>query len=619
MSETYKRNIETLSNFKHYGVHGVETLKNIEINNKFRIVDGKNGHKCIEYTEGSKSININSCYDPVREGEKWLKGLDIGEDLTIIFGFGAGYHLIDLDKILDKDSKVLIIEPSIECFKCALYINDFTKIFTNDNVFLYIANDVSNLKHFLYGLIQEGVYPDIKIAEFIPVERVHRQFFNDVRREILEFLNNVVININTIQFFSKMWTENFFRNLVYTIKSPGISKLFNRFHKMPLIIISAGPSLDKNIELLKDAKGKAVLLCVGTALKALLKKRIEPDLVISIDGSYKNYEHFKGIECEAPLIFDPLVNSNITSNYKGDMIVCEVFGYFTPWLRGTIKKEIGILKTGGSVANIAFDLAVKTGADPIIFVGQDLAFTNNKTHSNGTIYSKKTADNLNLKDTITVKDIFGNKIPTSRPLYSFKTWFDNEIRLYNEITFIDATEGGAEIERARIMTLKDVIDEYCVEYQPIKEVINSVFEGGPDISDETITDFLYELKTIKEDLSYLSKRVKKGIKYAEELTELKKMERINEKQLIKLLNRLEKVDKCIKENEGKEFISLILQPISVNILLTNKKARKDENDNGDKGLEKTMLLYNEIKEQTDYVIELIDSSIESIKDYFSIS
>ena len=57
----------------------------------------------------------------------------------------------------------------------------------------------------------------------------------------------------------------------------------------------------------------------------------------------------------------------------------------------------------------------------------------------------------------------------------------------------------------------------------------------------------------------------------------------------------------------------------MNILLTNKKARKDENDNGDKGLEKTMLLYNEIKEQTDYVIELIDSSIESIKDYFSIS
>lgn len=237
----------------------------------------------------------------------------------------------------------------------------------------------------------------------------------------------------------------------------------------------------------------------------------------------------------------------------------------------------------------------------------------------GLFTAKKTADNLNLKDSITVKDIFGNKIPTSRPLYSFKTWFDNEIRLYNEITFIDATEGGAEIERARIMTLKDVIDEYCVEYQPIKEVINSVFEGGPDISDETITDFLYELKTIKEDLSYLSKRVKKGIKYAEELTELKKMERINEKQLIKLLNRLEKVDKCIKENEGKEFISLILQPISVNILLTNKKARKDENDNGDKGLEKTMLLYNEIKEQTDYVIELIDSSIESIKDYFSIS
>ena len=617
MPEIYSRNIEALSNSKHYGI---ERLKNIGVDNSFRIVNGKNGHKCIEYTQGSKSIYINSYYDPVREGEKWLKALDYaGEDLTIIFGFGAGYHLIDMDKVLNKDSKVLIIEPSIECFKCALYINDFTKMFANDNVFLYIADDLSNLKYILYGLIQEGVYPDIKIAEFVPVERVHRQYFNDVRREILEFLNNIVLNLNTIQFFSKMWTESFFRNLVYSIKSPGISKLFNRFYKTPLIIISAGPSLDKNIELLKDAKGKAVLLCVGTALKALLEKGIEPDLVISIDGSYKNYEHFEGIECNAPLIFDPLVNSNIPSNYKGDMIVCEVFSYFTPWFREAIKKEIGILKTGGSVANIAFDMAVKTGADPIIFVGQDLAFTNNKTHSNGTIYGKDRVNNSNLKNSIIVKDIFGNKIPTSRPLYSFKTWFDNEIKLYNETTFIDATEGGAEIEGTKIMTLKDVIDEYCAEYQPIEVIINSVFEGGSDISDETIADFLNELKGIKEDLSYLWKRVKRGIKYAEELTELHKRKRINDKRLVKLLNRLERVDKCIKENEGKEFISLILQPISVNILQTSKKAGKEDSDNGDKGIEKTLLLYNEIKEQTDYVIELIDSSIESIKDCFSLS
>ena len=96
MSEIYSRNLEAINNSKHFGI---ERLKNIQVGSSFRIVDGKNGHKYIEYTEGSKSIYINSYYDPVREGEKWLKGLDYaGEDLTIIFGFGAGYHLIDIDK-----------------------------------------------------------------------------------------------------------------------------------------------------------------------------------------------------------------------------------------------------------------------------------------------------------------------------------------------------------------------------------------------------------------------------------------------------------------------------------------------------------------------------------------
>jgi hypothetical protein len=615
MTDLYYKNVTVLSNRDKILAGEIEGVKD---SGKYRIIVGKKGFKCIEFTNNGITVLLNSYYDPVKEGEKWTENLQYkGEDILIVFGFGAGYHLTNVKGILDKYSKVLIIDPSIECFKYALHINDFTDLFKANNIFFYIRNDISKLRNTLLKLMDTVIYQKVKIVEFIPVERNYRDFFNTARKEVLKLLNDSFLSLNTRLVYSKKWTENFMENLPYILEAAGVNKLFGKFQGVPLFLISAGPSLDKNVQLLKNAKGKSVLLSVGTALKAVLKNGIEPDLVIAIDPSDKVYEQFRGIDnFKAPLVFDPLVNANIPKNYLGEKFVCESLPFFTHWLRENTSKDIGYLKKGGSVANVAFDLAVKMGCNPIIFVGQDLAFTGGKSHASGTMYDgKKIKDTGN---TIIVKDIYGNNILTSRQLFSFVTWFENEIRLYNgKIEFIDATEGGAKIEGTQIMTLNEAIERYCCKEVPIEDIINTAVKDN-QMSEEGINRLVESLQNIKLDLAFLKGEMKKGIEYSEKLKELFASKASEQRRINKLLKKLNKIDKTLKRNQGKGFIDLVLQPVIVSVL-QNRRTENELEHADEIGIEKTVFLYENIEKECNTVIDLIERAITDIKERFNVN
>ncbi|MDK2901910.1 MAG: hypothetical protein PWR14_814 [Thermosediminibacterales bacterium] len=615
MTDLFHKNVTALFNKDRILAGEIDKISE---SGKYRIIEGKSGFKCIEYTYNGKAVLLNSYYDPVREGKRWAENLQYkGEDILIVFGFGAGYHLANANGILDRYSKVLIIDPSIECFKYALYMNDFTDLFKADNVFFYIQSDISKLRNVLLKLIDTTIYQKFKIVDFVPVERNYREYFNSVRKEVLKLLNDNFLTLNTKLVFSKKWTKNLMENLPYILESAGVSKLFLKFQGVPLFLISAGPSLDKNVHLLKYAKGKSVLLSVGTALKALLKNGIEPDLVIAIDPSDKAYEQFRGIDnFKAPLVFDPLVNANIPRNYKGKKFVCESLPFFTSLLRENIGKNIGNLKKGGSVANVAFDLAVKMGCNPIVFVGQDLAFTEGKSHASGTMYDGEKVKNT--ENTIVVKDIYGNDIQTTRQLFSFLTWFENEIKLYNgKIEFIDATEGGAKIEGTQVMALSEAIKKYCYKEIDIDAVINAAVKDN-HLSGEGIKKLVTALHNIKLDLAFLEDKLKKGIEYTKKLKELLDSKTPEQRRINKLLKKLNKIDRIVKRNQGKNFIDLVLQPVIVSIL-QNRRAENEVEDAAEASVEKTALLYDNIRIECNTVINLIEKAVIDIKERFDVN
>ncbi|WP_422446922.1 motility associated factor glycosyltransferase family protein [Thermoanaerobacterium sp. DL9XJH110] len=592
--------------------------------------DSKNGSRTMYCTKDGKRFYLHSAYDPLTEGERWSNRVVFKkDDIIIILGVGMGYHIREvIDKIKNEEEnlkeklniRVILLEPSIESFVTALKNADMTDLLNDENILILVEEEPDSVIEKISMVYNPYTPEKVNLYEYSPFAKVFNAYVERVREKFFDFLSNAVVNLNTTLFFSRLWTENLFKNIPHIISSPGVSSFFGMFDNIPAIIVSAGPSLDKNVELLKDVKGRALIICVGTALKALLKRNIEPDVVISIDGAEANFKHFQGIEndlSKVPLIYEFMLNYKILNAFKGPKIVFSCGHFMSEWIVDRLRREVGVLKVGGSVACLAFDLARRAGANPVIFIGQDLAFTDGKTHAAGTVYEKNRVEATpKTASLIKVKDIYGNEIYTNYSMYTFLKWFEREIKDSDKsIEFIDATEGGAKIEGTTIMTLREAIDKYCRREYPIQEKIFSAINSFNKPSREVMETFINSLVDLSEQVNSLVKDAKKGRKFSRELFEIYDNGSIHSDKIKKILRKLDRIDDGIKNSKAKEAIAMAVQPVIKLIYAGSNdfESQKDEKMFGKLVSRKSELLYNGICEQGEFVLKLIDECIENLK------
>jgi len=255
----------------------------------------------------------------------------------------------------------------------------------------------------------------------------------------------------------------------------------------PVIIVSAGPSLDKNIHLLKEAKGFVYIIAVDTAVKYLLYLNIMPDIIVTLDPN-KSPHHLIDPRCfDIPLFCRIESNPIITRNFN-QLVFFNLDGY-AKILFDKANRAIGVCNSGGSVTTGAYSICVSLGFKEIVLIGSDLAYLNNKTHA-ASLY-------VDVGDTAryleTVEDIYGNLVQTRYDWYIYLKWFEDAIKSFPHINVIDATEGGAKIHGSEIKTLKEVINQIHENYDIMKSV--------PVISQTVKYESI--IKLLKDDLSIL--------------------------------------------------------------------------------------------------------------------
>jgi hypothetical protein len=108
-------------------------------------------------------------------------------------------------------------------------------------------------------------------------------YYDEVLSEIKSLFQATQMEMGTQSAFSRKFYSNIIDNWQNILTTPGIHDLKNKLTGKPALIVSAGPSLDKNIALLKNAVGKALIVSVDTALTPLMEAGIRPDFVLSID------------------------------------------------------------------------------------------------------------------------------------------------------------------------------------------------------------------------------------------------------------------------------------------------------------------------------------------------
>jgi len=274
----------------------------------------------------------------------------------------------------------------------------------------------------------------------------------------------------TLLRFNELWKRNFQFNQNALKRNPGVKSLKNKFKNLPGIVVGAGPSLDKNIQLLNQAKDKAVIIASDAALKPLVANGIVPSFVACLDPQEDITKFFKGLNTRAMTLIAPsIVHPKVLNLWEGSVVFYSKFAPDIPTLTAIQKQvpEIGHLTPGGTVLSIAYDLAFQMGTDPILFVGQDLSYPRKKTHSREGENAEENLETTFLRqqeNMVLETDIHGVRLPTLKAMSVSKQWFDWAFTTWKRdgpVTIINCSEAGILRDHCSRMLLGEAIYKYC--------------------------------------------------------------------------------------------------------------------------------------------------------------
>jgi hypothetical protein len=454
--------------------------------------------------------------NPINEAKKWIDTyIDPANKAEIVFGMGFGYHIEILIKSFEN-KKVLIIEPNIEIFCHVLKIRNLEFIIKNTTI--YVEEPIEFVLGKIYKLLWDTRKGDIQLEPFWVYANMYADMWDELKYKFLQQAENFVSDIVTRRTYGKIWTENYIMNMRKISCASDASGLYGKFDGIPAILVSAGPSLNKNMHLLKEIQNKCIIMAAGTAAKILIQNNINPHFMVGIDANETEARIHQSINNDnVYLIFSNQISQGSLS-YKGPKFLMDYSeDYYTHNYFKYCKRETILYSTGPSVANTAFDILYKMGCNKIILIGQDLAYTDSKLYAdnelslmdNNIIDIKRTEKEPIDKELIPVVDIHGNKVYTKPAFITMKNWF--ELCFENihknskdKIDIINATEGGLNIRHARNMTLSDALG--TIEFTSpnilhiIKEVHNKFkFEESIEAVKNYENEYITDIKAIREN------------------------------------------------------------------------------------------------------------------------
>lgn len=418
----------------------------------------KNGHTY--YLDSKYSVD-NECEHILRSSKAEKNPFAV----FIIFGLGNGMLV---RKIRERfpDNYIYVHEPSEKIFHKFMETVEDIDFIIDEHVVITVGEKTR-------GARIEVLHEMVDINNFYITDVICMpQYRNLMIDDYLLFLNDfyarieqIIMQKNTDIAFNGEHIENFWHNILDLIDQYGVKDLIKNIENenkegYPAFIVSAGPSLDKNIDMLKEVKGRGMIMAVDTAIKPLLKKGIVPDIVASVDP-HKPLELFqyRGTE-NLPMLVDINYNSKIDLLHNGKRFYTWSGAPFVKEFLEKMGIDLGVIESGGSVACNLFSLAIMSKFETIVLIGQDLAYPNKKGHSSASYDSESNID-IESGKYFKVEDIYGNHVYTEGNMNAYRKWFEATISRNPSIRFIDATEGGAKIKGTEIMTLSSVINECC--------------------------------------------------------------------------------------------------------------------------------------------------------------
>jgi hypothetical protein len=504
-----EKNLEQIAK---YNKPLADKIANHEIQNQERYL--LDYTKCDDLNLFIDGIPLHDPIDPVGQAKEIYDKNAVKENVTILFGFGLGYLFERFVK--EQKERILVYEPNLDILRIAFGVFDFSEHLASPKI--RIVND----KFYLKSAIETIKTKDDSITlYFLPYCHVHQRAEVDSLIQDVAQINSLIdVGYKELANKSGAWALSTINNFYSIAKNEELEALSDKFAGKPAVIISAGPSLLQSIDYIKKYRDKIVVIAVGISLRTLAKHGIKPDFaaIIEIGDCRFNLE---GVDTEGiRFIFPPEVNDQI---YEAN--ISQAFNYYTEnlftsdWVQGYSGVDCSKYMNRGTVSITSLWSAKILGCNPLILVGQDLAYSGGKLYSGETMYglsynvnqengeiefipepfddNKKevykkihgieieedyhrimdTIIKVRKKDLTTVMSQDGELVPTSCGYALFVKHFEEIIPLLEGKTLINSSKGGAQIDGYENMDIADALAKYATEKIDVDKVVNDAIKS----------------------------------------------------------------------------------------------------------------------------------------------
>ncbi|XUP77905.1 motility associated factor glycosyltransferase family protein [Campylobacter jejuni] len=454
--ELFNKNIEALSN-----ILLKESLKEIK-SSKFELILGKDNLdinlKDTSIKNNGGGYNENLLYqDPIKELQTMLNTYNDKYLLyPVLYFYGFGNGILFKALLQNKNHQhIVVFEKDIEIIWIMFHILDFSSELQSARLMI-LENDKLQAQDYTELCSSKPFFQFSRIYFLELMSHYYERFHEDVlelNKKLVQDFKDSILSHGNDPLDALQGIEQFVYNLPQMITHPSYKELLSKRKNLSdtAIIVSTGPSLTKQLPLLKKYASKATIFCADSSYPILAKHGIKPDYVCMLERTEITAEFFNNNfgEFDKDIVFvcAGVVHPKTIEYLKNKTFIITQKVLAFPYYINL--KNFCYAAVGFSVAHTLSYLATHLSHKNIIFIGQDLAYAENGNSHPDDYQNSANYESQMYEHILTIAYGGNGKVETHSIWLLFKNWFENEMIPNTRkmgITTYNCTEGGARIE-----------------------------------------------------------------------------------------------------------------------------------------------------------------------------
>jgi len=427
------------------------------------------GEEVYFHTARKTPFPLHDLKGALSEAKAWKIALPIINCETIVlFGIGSGWHILPLLSWLEgKDSRRLIVlEDDLPLLALFLESELAKKIVSHPQILILFYEDGEEGDK-LFEKLAWALYQQKFIWAALPSYQTFRpKRTASLKQKLMICITEVAAVLDEYFAYGVPCFINFWRNIRFWLQAKSGNGLFNQFRGTTAIVVGAGPSIEKELELIRSLTDKALILAGGSSLAILSQLGIEPHLCAGVDPNPPQIMRLRQSQTTIrPFVFSSRINSDALEQVLGQLLY--VRGGEGYGLSRSLERASGIsgkvIDGGHSVTNLLVELAYVLGCRKIVLVGMDLAYTNK------VLYPKQVEGALDSDESSSIAEhdpryfyapgTSGEPVLTESKWITEGKWLTLYQKKHPRLKLINATLSGLLLEEIAVQPLQDACSD----------------------------------------------------------------------------------------------------------------------------------------------------------------